>query len=162
MNQTDWKEIFAPNDGMLLNIIAFDTKLNDWRHLFGLLSALYTFTYSEDDAEKELPDIELIFHRRQEASTCLRINAAGISINCHFFGEEPMDFDVLPEEVDSPEKAKAVFDFMTKLAIALSREVFLFPEFGSGERDTLLPMTICSADAGTGKIKFLENSPARP
>ena len=113
LNQTDWKEIFAPNDGMLLNIIAFDTKLNDWRHLFGLLSALYTFTYSEDDAEKELPDIELIFHRRQEASTCLRINAAGISINCHFFGEEPMDFDVLPEEVDSPEKAKAVFDFMT-------------------------------------------------
>ncbi len=51
-------------------------------------------------------------------------------MNCHFFCVEEIELDLLPNEVDTEEKAEAVFEFMAEVGRMLMREVVLTPENG--------------------------------
>jgi len=64
-----------------------------------------------------------------------------------------MEMDVLPEDVNTSEKAQWVFDFMVAIARLLSKEVFLTPEFGSATQTELKDSALCLADPQNGSIR---------
>lgn len=141
----DYKRIFQPDSGMLLDMMVFDVTLADFRSLFKHLSSSYELSYSEDGISKPLPDFETISANRLELSARLDIHFPGFCLCCHFFDSSQIEIDLLPEEIDTEQKASSVFDFMIGVAQCLGKEVFLTPEFASATDDERRDMSVCIA-----------------
>ena len=56
----------------------------------------------------------------------------GYTINSYFFIPGEIEMDLLPDEINSEEKAKSVFDFVSSIAHTLDKEVFLTGEGVNG------------------------------
>jgi hypothetical protein len=150
-----YKEVFEPDSGMLLEIVAFEVTTRDWQSLLDWLSAHYELEYSEDYISQPLPDIEAISRIYNQKSPALRIILLGFTANCHFQARDEIRINVLPEDVDSSEKAEAVFSLMRNIARVLGREVFLVPEFGSATTEEQQAVAVCVADPeGTIRSRF--------
>lgn len=70
----------------------------------------------------------------------------GVSLNCQFFDVGQIQMNLLPEEVNSVEKAEAVFRVMTDIASLLKKEVLLTSEFGRATREKLREIAVCRVD----------------
>jgi hypothetical protein len=60
--------------------------------------------------------------------TALTIDLGTLSLNCHFFSEHVLEFDLDPSDVREPQDLEAIFSFMNGLADHLGRSVLLTPE----------------------------------
>jgi hypothetical protein len=89
-----------------------------------------------------------IFQRRNERSVFMTIDIEGIFLNCHFFTEEEIEFDLDPGEVNGEEKLEQLFKFMQLIGALLQKEVILTPE-------NMQEIAIFSYKPGTGKIEFM-------
>lgn len=147
------KDVFAPDSGALLDILIFDTSPRDWQAFLDYVSSHYEISYVEDERPQPLPKFEVINNKRKLAAVSLKIRLSGLTVNCHVFEIGRMDLDVLPEDVNTPEKAQSVFDFMIAVASVLKKEVFLVPEFASATQADLEKMALCSADPQSGSIR---------
>jgi len=58
----------------------------------------------------------------------LGINLEEVRLNCHFFGELEIEFDVRPKDVDTEARARLLLNFMHGLGHALGRPVHLTEE----------------------------------
>jgi hypothetical protein len=58
----------------------------------------------------------------------MSIEVDGILINCHFFTEQEIEFDIDPREITSEEKLSKVFEFMQRIGRLLQKEVIMTPE----------------------------------
>jgi hypothetical protein len=74
----------------------------------------------EDSESKDLPDYNTIISRRNLVATMLELNIAGVQVRCWFAEDDEIDFDLLPDEVDSQEKAERVFGLMSTVAETLN------------------------------------------
>jgi hypothetical protein len=148
----DYKKIFASDNGALLDLRVFDTELQDWNILLEFLKSCYVCVYSEDGVAISLPRAESIWKRQKEVTVLVEILLPGFTLNCHFFDLHQIELDVLPEDVDSKDKAAVVFKLMTAIASLLGKEVFLMPE-GSYLRERLHDVAVCVADPKTGLIR---------
>jgi hypothetical protein len=154
MKKNAYEEIFAPDDGLLLDIKVFDAGPRDWEKLLLYLTTQYLVVYSENRVVTPQPDFATIWHRTKEKAVQLEIMLPGFTVRAHIFQTEEIEMDLRPEEVDSNEKACAVFELMSGTASELGKEVFLIPEYASATQQQLREMAICSADPRTGKIKY--------
>jgi hypothetical protein len=100
-----------------------------------------------------------IWERAKEAAVQVEIMLVGFVVKAHFFQTQEIEMDLRPEDVDSEEKANAVFELMSRTAIELGKEVFLIPEYASATREQLKRMAICSADPVSGRITYYKGSP---
>jgi hypothetical protein len=75
----------------------------------------------------------------------LEIMLQGFTLNSHFTSTNQIQLNVLPEDVNSAEKADAVFHLMRGVANALDKHVFLTPELGSATDDELRQNALCVA-----------------
>lgn len=123
-----------------------------WQHLLDYLSGNYVLIYSEDGAETQLPDIESIWQAYDEKSLALEIMLPGFTVNSHFSSKNFIEMNLLPEDVDSSEKAEAVFQLLSGMASVLETKVFLTPVFGSATFDKLRELSICIADPKSNSI----------
>ncbi len=56
-----------------------------------------------------------------------------LSINCHFFTTEEIEFDIDPREITGESDFQALTEFMRFVGLKLSRRVALTPEGGPDE-----------------------------
>jgi hypothetical protein len=154
MTNRAYEKIFAPNEGMLLDVLVFDTSMQDWQTLLDYLSTKYTCIYSESGVVGPLPKVEAIFRRRNEVSVFLECVLLGFTLNCYFFVVDQIELDLLPNDVKSAHSAEQVFALMRDIASVLKKDVFLIPEYGSADVEELQNMAVAVADSRNGSIRF--------
>jgi hypothetical protein len=54
--------------------------------------------------------------------------ASGVRLNCHFFDEQELEFDLDPSQVTGQVQLDGLLAFMRSLAAAVARTVLLSPE----------------------------------
>ena len=72
-----------------------------------MLAKRYPAMYSEDGDAKDLPDYNTIIRRHNLITTMLELNIVGVQVRCWFAEDNEIDLDLLPDDVDSEEKAGA-------------------------------------------------------
>lgn len=63
-----------------------------------------------------------------DSSPLLYFRVAGVGLACHFFSEDEIELDLVPNSVETPAHIEGVRGFMQGLADALGREVLLTSE----------------------------------
>jgi hypothetical protein len=154
VNEQESKRAFRPDSGTLLELFVFGADPELWQRALAYISANYLMVYSEDSVVTALPDMAEIFQSQETKSVCLEVLLPGFTVNAHFFCADEIEMNVLPEEIDSAEKAQALFQFMSGLASCLGKDVLMVPEYFSATEDELRRVAICIADALNGAIHF--------
>jgi hypothetical protein len=128
----DWQQAKAEFecDGSLRDLYILNADVEVWQRVIdSLRSSEYPCRYQVDDNDRPLPgSVEDVFKKRQEAGFLLSVDVDGILLNCHFFTEEEVEFDLDPREIDSREKLQALFRFMRRIGQAAGRHVIMTPE----------------------------------
>jgi len=123
------KDLFAW-DGSLIDIYVLDTTLEDWQRLLDFLRASpYDLRYSGHSDAAPLPDrAETIFAQNWEAHVALSIDESQLSLKCHFFTPDEIEFDLNPHAIDGQPRLDRLLDFMRALGSTLGKAVILTPE----------------------------------
>lgn len=116
-------------DGSLRDIYVLESSLADWQILLDFLhSSDYKLRYLWGAPENLPKNAVEVFGRESEDKGLLCVESGELSLNCHFFYNDEIEFDLLPNEVTDEERAEAIFDFMRQLGRTLNKDVILTPE----------------------------------
>ena len=145
----DWQEVKAEFewDGSLRDLYIMETDVQLWQKAFDCLrTSPYSLTYTVDGEQAELPaDVESIFRKRHEASAFLSIDVNDIRVNCFFFIEEQIEFDIDPREINTEARFGYLCEFIQRMGRGLVRSVILTSETSGREEKSViiryLPMT---------------------
>jgi hypothetical protein len=146
MTETSWKELFKPDSGIVFEIRAYGVTAGDYDILLPLLTERYPAVYSEDGNPKDLPDHNTIVRRRNLTTPMLALNVIGVRVRCWFWGDNEIDLDLLPDDVDSEEKAEGVFGLMKTIAATLKKRVLLTAENAGATEKWSEEHAICAFD----------------
>lgn len=129
----DWSRISSAfeKDGSLRDIYILDTSLAEWEKTWAfLLGRRANLTLQVGGEQVSLPShAEQIFAARDcGGAATLSCLLGGVTLNCHFFVREEVEFDVDPAEVEDAGAANEVARFMVGLCEATGREVLLTAE----------------------------------
>jgi hypothetical protein len=139
---SNYKEIFVPDSGMLLDIRVFHTTSDDWQNVLDYASANHPVQFLEDGLLKKTPRFEAAWAKRNESTFSFTVDLGGFVAATHFFNDAEIEFDLRPEDVDSEKKAQAVFGFMREIARITGRTVLLTAENASATEDELTAMSL--------------------
>ena len=153
-----YSEIFVPDCGALLDIRVFNVTVGDWQSLLDFLSANYFLAYLEDGIVQELPRFSIIRQTQKEKALTLQILLPGFTVNMHFFVDDEIEMDVLPEDVNSFEKADAVFALIKSVAHLLKKEVLLVEETSICDPEELKRIAVCLCDPSDLEIRYISQS----
>lgn len=130
--QLEWEESKTAFDwdGSWRDLYVFDTSAEDWQRLVGFVKESgQTYTLRRDGEICPLPaHVSVLLRRDREAGFLLSIDVSGLWVNTHFFCAEQIELDIDPREVQSEERARALFEFMRGIGQALGKAVRLTPE----------------------------------
>ena len=124
-------------DGSWHDIYVLNTDLATWERVLAWIRDLEARGVARLEREPErLPDTvaEIMLRRAVTGVGMLRVYVDGLQINCHFFGEEEIEFDIDPREVKGPTEARVVLDFMRGLARVAESPVHLTEENAPDQR----------------------------
>lgn len=128
----DWQEIKSEfeYDGFLLDLYIQQTDVDAWQKALDLLrSSPHQLCFLRDGEEAPLPhEAKDILAARQEAGTLLRVGVESLTISCHFFTKEQIEFDVYPPEISTETHFSHLCQFMRLLGHGLGKDVDLTPE----------------------------------
>lgn len=128
----DWSRIASDfrYDGSLRDIYILDASLDDWSRVWDVLIAAPERLSFEVDGETATPPatVEEAFHLRGSHSVLASYTLGKQRLNCHFFIEEEVEFDLDPRDVYGPIEAERLGNFLSLLGRATSKEVRLTPE----------------------------------
>ncbi len=78
---------------------------------------------------RDLPlDVREVFSTGAEGGALWSVSVAGLTLNCHFFDEAEIEFDLDPREIVGQEQLDGVVGFMRTLASATNRPALMTPE----------------------------------
>jgi len=117
-------------DGSLRDIYVLDATPQDWVEAARFLATAYSLRFSGGWNGATFPsDVLTLFPKTEtDLLSLLSIDVCGMHVNCHFFVDDEIEFDVAPEEVISGDRLDAVFGFMKGLATAVGKDAVLTPE----------------------------------
>ncbi len=121
-NWNDIKWIFEP-DGSLIDIYVQEVSIYDWGKVIDLLNNKYSLQIDKEYTIKYLND-EL----GELESKGVTINLNKISLNCHFFLSDQIEFDIDPKEINSIEDFQAIENFMEEISKTLDNQITLTGE----------------------------------
>jgi hypothetical protein len=129
----DWLEIKneLEADGSLRDIYILDICANIWNELIkNIKHEGFRFKFTHGSFERALPDIFYKIKELQETNpTTLSIWLDNnIQINCHFFMETEIEFDISPREIKSSAEYKTLTNFMKWLSKTLRKPAILTHE----------------------------------
>lgn len=129
MNWNEYKKEFEW-DGSWRDLYILHTDNTHWQSLIDLLqTTAYKTIFKVDNEIVTLPkNVAEIFQKSSEMSVLMSVELNGIILNCHFFTDEEIEFDIDPREIDSEEKLHQLFKFMRRLGQMFQKEVILTPE----------------------------------
>jgi len=155
MEPSNYRKVFEPDNRTLLSITVFDVGSQQWQELLDYVSRTFVVVYTENGIPKPLPDVDSIFASQRLRSVMLEVMLQGFTVNCHFSPITEVRMNVLPEDVDSSQKAESVFQLMLAIADTLGRTVFLMPELGSATDDQLRAAALCIAEPNRNSVQCL-------
>ena len=117
-------------EGSWRDICVTDTSIADWRAALEMIHAAgFRLKFTIDGAESTPPDNLLqVFGQPRECSFLLAAFVSGVRLNCHFFAESEIEFDLDPREVVGQAELDAVITFMRKLAACTQKSALMTPE----------------------------------
>jgi len=117
-------------EGSWRDICVTDTSIADWRAALEMIHAAgFRLKFTIDGAESTPPDNLLqVFGQPRECSFLLAAFVSGVRLNCHFFAESEIEFDLDPREVVGQAELDAVIAFMRKLAASTQKSALMTPE----------------------------------
>jgi hypothetical protein len=125
----EWSQIADDfeTDGSLRDIYVLGTTLADWDAVLARLRRLVPPPiFTIDDVVQEMPaQTALIFSIRDKHSPLLAIMLGMAQLNCNFFQEDEIEFDLDPQEITSASQAETVAGFMESLGEATQKPVIL-------------------------------------
>jgi hypothetical protein len=125
------KEEMKP-DGSLRDIYVLDSNLLDWKNLLqSLKSAVIENRFNLNEDEVRLDEVNLEEHFSGESEwrlPSLKLFQDGVQLNCHFFTEDEIEFDLDPKEITGEKKASVIFEFMKFLSGSTGKDSILTPE----------------------------------
>lgn len=128
----NWHDVEAEFewDGSLLDLYVPEADIGTWQRALDILRASpYPLSYTVDNGEVALPaEVKAIFSKRLEANTMLSIDVQGIRINCHFFDEGEIEFDIDPREINNETQFGHLCAFIQLIGQGLGKNVALTPE----------------------------------
>jgi hypothetical protein len=124
----DLQRVFYP-DGSLRDLIIRSDDLRDWQAAYEYAQGLVARGRATMETQPPtLPsNVDEIFELRQIDVVGMLLFVGPVQINCHFFGG-PIEFDVEPREVSTPEAASSVVEFVEGLADAVDKRVSVTEE----------------------------------
>lgn len=143
-------------DGSWRDIYALETDLATWERVLAWIRGLEAAGVARLVTEPDpLPaTVARIMESRATTGEGMAfIHIGDLQINCHFFGEEEVEFDIDPREVRRPKDARTVLDFMSGLAAVAERTVHLTEENASDQRWV-------TYDPRSNQWQFLPRGPA--
>lgn len=153
-NWNDIKWIFEP-DGSLRDIYVQEVSLIDWIQLIDFLNDSYTLNY---DSSNRIDKVDVVNYLKDESgemeSKSVYINLEGITIACHFFLIDQIEFDIDPKEIKSLNDYKKVEAFMNSVSKILSNQVTL-----TGENSPKFPLI--KIDIANNTCRILTESESR-
>jgi hypothetical protein len=149
-----YKKIFEPDKGTLLFVTVFDVDTMDWQRFLDYVSREFLVVYSEDGTQEPLPNASSILKAYETRSVMLEVMLQGFTLNAHFETRGQIRLDVLPEDIDSDEKAMAVLRVMMGIANGLGKHVFLTPELGNANDDELRRKALCEAAPNATAVQY--------
>jgi hypothetical protein len=117
-------------DGSWRDIYVLGTSVADWDAVLGLVRAgrLGSATYTLDTEPASGPEsAAAAFAVREEASPMLSLDVEGLILNCHFFCDDVIEFDLNPAELSESNFA-ALMGWMRLIGSTLRRDVLLTEE----------------------------------
>lgn len=132
MDAARWELVssdFAP-DGALRDIYIEHTTLADWGRAIAHIQKRYgPVTFSIEGQAAPIPAVPgEIFDMRSGRSALLTFAVEGIEISTHFFVVSEIEFDLIPTQVNAPERFEALLEFLRGLAGLLRKPVILTAE----------------------------------
>ncbi|CAN5518693.1 hypothetical protein BH18ACI3_BH18ACI3_03320 [soil metagenome] len=117
-------------DGSWRDIYVLNTTISHWQLLIDFLrSDIYEYSCTIDGEKAELPSFaKEIFGADFEFKPLLHLTVGSAILNCHFFTDEEIEFDLDPREIQSERQAEQIFVFMRQIGELLDKEVILTPE----------------------------------
>ena len=130
--EVEWSQV-APHfqyDGSLRDIYILDTSLHDWARVWELLAAVPEQLTFEVDGKAATPpaSVEDALRLTASHSVTALYSVGKQRLNCHFFCEEIIEFDLDPQDVDGPAEGEHLAQFLAMLGCATSKEVRLTAE----------------------------------
>jgi hypothetical protein len=129
----DWDLIsadFGACDGALCDIYVQNVSINDWRAVLNRLRKEWSGLELRIGNEVTgIPsDIsELLTRQRDDESPLLRVPLDGTMLNCHFFSDEEIEFDLDPRDMRR-EMLPRLCEFLELLSSTTSKLVILTVE----------------------------------
>lgn len=89
-------------DGSLRDLYILNADTEVWQKVIEFIrTGEYAYRFEMDGEELPLPaDINSLFEVRAEVGAQLSVDVHGITINCYFFAEDEVEFDIDPREID--------------------------------------------------------------
>ncbi|RZJ39720.1 MAG: hypothetical protein EON86_13885 [Brevundimonas sp.] len=149
----DWARIepLFDWDGSWRDIYVLGTSAEDWRNALDAIrrECPNAMLRSADPAlsPTPIPDPAPDVRDMIGQGALLVIDLNGIRVNCHFFDEAEIEFDIDPREIIGLEQVARLLEFMAILGKATGKPVLLTPENG---RD----FTLCRWDAGAISFNY--------
>ena len=126
MKWNEYKSAFTW-DGSWRDLYILNTTLTDWQQLIDFLRASsYTLRFDHEEDEPLPEHIAGLFGG--EILHLLSINLGGPILNCHFFTEEEIEFDLDPREFKSRQEGERLLAFMKGVGDRLGKAIRLTPE----------------------------------
>jgi hypothetical protein len=127
-NWSDIKWIFEA-DGSLRDIYIQDISINDWKLLIKFLNNSHKLSF--DESEKI--DIQYVLNFLTDSTGKMEgksayIDLEGITIACHFFLTDQIEFDLEPSEINSFNDFIILKEFMKSVSSLLHNQVTLTAE----------------------------------
>ena len=148
MTMSSWQESSEKilyHDGSLRDVYVLDTGPEDWKRLLQALPySPWTYSYTWDGEPTDLPQT-FAEARSREGVALLSIDKNGFWLNCHFFGENEIECDFRPNEINSPEAFSQLSAFLSWVADLLGKDVIITPE--NTRDDVLMRITPVSREA---------------
>ena len=129
MDWQKYKDEFAW-DGSWRDIYVLNANVVIWQRFLDFLkSSGIPYDFGGEDKAEYLDNLAMYFKERADhGSLILSIDINGVTLNCHFFVESEIEFDLDPREITGEDKAIGVFNFMETLSKTLSLPVRMTPE----------------------------------
>lgn len=133
-NWNEIKWIFEP-DGSLRDIYVQNVSIEDWEKLIDLLNSKYIVRFGvngEDTNPNQIDKEYVIEYLHDESgkmeSKSVSIDIDHITMNCHFFMPDQIEFDIDPTEINSIEDFEKIENFMVEVSKLLENQVTLTVE----------------------------------
>ncbi len=117
-------------EGSWRDICVSETSISDWRAVWRVLhTAGLDLTYAVDDVNTTpLENVDEIFASPRQCTFLAAVVVAGTRLNCHFFSELEIEFDLDPRDVTGQVQLDALISFMAALASATGKVALMTPE----------------------------------